>query len=564
MANLITDGQKELDAFYRMVDYLEQQQLYGAEDKRTKLANQFFSYCKTHDGQRSATFKLIPGKFREEFEQRLMEANLPFAVMSDGRGNFAFLTRNIDSEEFLQIQQDIFKGHTEYYKELNLEEFLDREYRDNTDVLVMKFDSLEELEMFRNKSYENGKGFVIATEEVDGKFIAYASMKDAISNDLHSDIPSTILRMQGDMSGITAGFKKSQIEYDLRVKEDILDKIKHGDSFTIVNGYDNRDSYLECVNGQLQFMEYNPSSGMFNSRLETPLSIPTNWSDEKEVNAFKDALDVQLARIKNKKIMEPDQHRQFMSMSPNELKEYAYEAKVKALEEPGSKGVGRPAGEIKFTEEYSQNVLKEIKKTENDIRSNAKVLGLLEKEYTETVNAFNVQPSVELEEKMAELKKEIESKKDAIAAKKKTTEVLKEKYEGVKMFQDHKRYMDRAMESVVTTAHNRIVHSPDYKLATKKEKEEMLENTMLDILRTRNTPELVKLVEFLESNNCLHEYDELIENVEKEFRDNVNVERIDKIKDRLEKQKEELERLAEEKEKKKGKEIDDDFGDRKR
>ena len=160
MANLVPDGQKELEFMYKVFEYLEQVQLYGARDKKTKLANEFFSYCKSHEGERSANFKLIPAKFKEEFEQRLCDANIPFAVMSDDNGHYAFLTRKIDGDEFLKIQEEIFKGHTEYYKELDLKEFLNREYKDNTDVLVMTFDSSEELEMFRNKAYEKGKGYV--------------------------------------------------------------------------------------------------------------------------------------------------------------------------------------------------------------------------------------------------------------------------------------------------------------------------------------------------------------------------------------------------------------------
>ena len=544
MGNLVADGQKEYEFFKWVLDYLEQCQLYGAADKRTRLANEFFEYCKTHDGQRSAHFKLVPAKFRDEFEQRLMDANLPFAVMSDGRGNYAFMTRDIDAKEFLEIQMDIFKGHTEYYKELNLEEFLNREYRDNTDVLTMQFNSKEELEMFRNKSYENGKGFVIATEEMDGKFIAYASMKDAVSDGFHTDIPSTILRMQGDMSGIGAEFKKSQVTYDLQVKEEIMSRIKHGDSFTIMNGYDNKDSYIEVVGGELKFMEYNPESGMFNNVL-TPVSVPTNWNDEKEVKAFEDALSVQLAKVKNKKIMAPEQFRSFMTMTPNEMKEYAYKAQVKAFEEPGKSGVCRPFCGKEFMREYQTDLETQRKEIMKSIKDELAELDEMQKELDNLEKSVSIHPDQSLLDALEQKKYEIAAKETRIEAKKEDMDTLSEKIKSIQLFKNHKERMDKAMESVVTAAHARIVHSPDYKLATDKEKEEMLEEAMLTILRTRNTPELVALTKFLEDNGILHEYDELVANVESEFHDNINVERIDKLKDALEKKKEEKEAEAE-------------------
>lgn len=501
--NVTTDGQREMQAITDVLKYLEDLSIYGTADRKTRLANEFFSYCKTHDSERSARFKLIPGKFKDEFEERLQEENMPYAVMADNYGNYAFLTRDIDEEKFYEIQEDIFRGHPEYHKELTAEMYLTRQERKYSDVLKMTFKSEEEFEMFRNKSYEKGKGFVIASEKEGDNYVVYASLKDGCADGFNADIPSTILRMQADLCGGGAELKKQQVRYDMGIMDDALDRMEHGEEFVIINSYDNRDTCIECVNGKVTFMEYDGKSQCFQPR-SAEISMPENWKDEKEVAAFKNAMSVHMAKIKNKQIMLPEQFRSFQALSPSELAEKSYKEQCKAFES-NAKGNLRPVATNEFLTKYAKDTLLELEETKRTLAAKRA--------------EFNDFPTDELKAEIKALKE----KKD----------ILSEKYVNVLGFKNHKAHMDKAIESVIDKVHADLKRTSAYQNASgrggAKLREEMLEEAIIDCIKNRGTKELVALETFLNKNGKENDYQTLLDAVKDQYDNNINPERIDKL-----------------------------------
>ena len=107
------------------------------------------------------------------------------------------------------------------------------------------------------------------------------------------------------------------------------------------------------------------------------------------------------------------------------------------------------------------------------------------------------------------------------------------KYKNVFKFKNHKRYMDKAIESVVNKAHKELKAEYGYSIASTREKEIMLEEKITAILTSKATPELVSLYTFLQKNGDEAEYDTLVSNVKSEFENNINPERIEDVEKKL-------------------------------
>lgn len=332
-----------------------------------RLANELFKHYKSN-GENSVQFKLIPGRFAKEFETELIAANMPFMMIPDNRGNMAVIARDIDADAFLELQERVFKAHTEYYMENTVDEMLDRESKTQTQVMKMEFDSKDDFDIFRKKAYENGHGYVYSAEEADGKYIVYASMKDSFSLDGKEDIPSTILRAEADKLGPTANAKSLQLAYDRRVQEGAFSKIRASEPFVIANSKNPSAPYVHFDGQMLTYWKMNSKTNQF-EQTKAPLMIPKDWNNQLEVDCFRTAMAIYTQTIYNNQLMQLSDHREHLSKDKDTLKEENYEATKRAflafsrkrddetIEDVVLKCGTRPVFDKAFKEAYSADAL---------------------------------------------------------------------------------------------------------------------------------------------------------------------------------------------------------------
>jgi len=378
-----------------------------------RLANELFKHYK-HNGDNSVNFKLVPQRFAKEFEAELIAANMPFMMIPDSRGNVAIIARDIDAEQFLELQERVFKAHTEYYMENTVDELLEREGKSQTQVMKMEFDSKNDFDIFRKKAYENGHGYVYSAEEAeDGKYVVYASMKDSFSFEGKEDIPSTILRMEADKLGPAADTKALQLAYDRRVQDAAFSKIRAGEPFMIANSKNPHAPYVQFDGQMLSYWKFNNKSQSF-EQTKAPLMIPQDWKNQLEVDCFKSAMAIYTQTIYNNQLMLPTEHHAHLNKDADTLKEENYEATKRAflafsrkredetIEDVVLKCGTRPVFDKAFSDKYKADAIDrqiEINTAKNSI--SRKLQRLRSEEMT------RIQP---MKDRLLEIQKEMQEK----------------------------------------------------------------------------------------------------------------------------------------------------------
>ena len=370
--NIIATGQPELDVLKRVVDFLEQMALKDPKDPRMKCYQKFYGKF-MKQGQDHVKYKLVQNQYAKELEEGLVKAGVPYMAFSDGYGNTAFLMMDEDHEKFLEIFMENAKHHAEFYRENTPDEMLRMENnRGISHIMKLEFDNEYDFNAFRNKAFSNGQGYVLATEMINGKYIAYASAKDCFTEDaFKEDIPSTLLRMDADRVGPNVAIKHDQIDYDNMVEASIINRLRNGEDIAIVDRVNNKSDYFECKNGQIHFFEYSEElQGFQESRL--PIDIPTGkaWDDEKTVAAFSASLSINLANVKNMTILSPEESNQFFAKTVSEIekeKKELQEKIIKAYYGNGDKSQidCRPYLEPKFAKEYLARIKENLKDFED-------------------------------------------------------------------------------------------------------------------------------------------------------------------------------------------------------
>lgn len=252
-----------------------------------KLLNKWENTDYSRDGLK---YDLVNRKYAHQVEMKLLEQHIPYVSFYDNYGNTCFLINNEETYEksYEHAKTEVYMSYPEFYKELTPESFLDAQIQNGYDTIyTVTFSSQDEAERFKNKCFDQGKGFVVSSKEFtnrnekgefETKYEVYIS-GNAIHDMSLNDLSFMDAVLQHSISTSTNPhlniLKDAAILSDRKVMDQVARYIRQDRDFTIA---DEKDAYAD-------YIQYDA---------EQKLLTTYTWNKEEEKFVAKASIDVEL------------------------------------------------------------------------------------------------------------------------------------------------------------------------------------------------------------------------------------------------------------------------------
>lgn len=177
--NVVADEQQYIKVLESIFSVLENAYMKNDENhKQMRMMDQLRHHLRAN-GQ--IAYSLIPQQFKDQVVEMLEAQSIPYMALPDSKGNYMIITRDSDSDRFMQIQKDVECLSTEYVRELTPQNMLAL-YKSHgiKNVDTLHFKNAQMCEIAKEKLYqsgvpfaevplENGKGYELIVSPT-GKF----------------------------------------------------------------------------------------------------------------------------------------------------------------------------------------------------------------------------------------------------------------------------------------------------------------------------------------------------------------------------------------------------------
>lgn len=238
--NVVTDGSTEYEVLKSLLEGIGK--IFDRK-KDSEYAKNLKSLAQHLNKGGTLNYKLVENKYVGELKKALGDAEIPFILMPNDRGETAIATRDSDRAVFLEIQDRIFSKYTDYWKERAAEKLVDNIWNDpefkKSKVPVLSFAEKEMRLIASQKLFDNG--VVTGYDPTRGITIVHPDSvyRDGM-NGGHGDLVDAQLDMafeqakgDGFVKYDLLSVRKAQAVYDKDTLMDFCRAFKEGKSMSL-------------------------------------------------------------------------------------------------------------------------------------------------------------------------------------------------------------------------------------------------------------------------------------------------------------------------------------------
>ena len=202
----------------------------------------------------------IPASITKAMRRYCIKNEIPFQLYENEKMNPILLIDASRREEVVDYIQKLLVTKVDYYKDATAMDFIEnQEALDKKDIVKITFETEEAAEIFKNKAYAGGKGFVTASEvKENGEVTVYASVSDLFNVDeKRQDILQSMVEIAYDNSNsFIKEIKHAQIKWDRKEINKFVNRIKSGEKSYLTNGLSKNKEYLEFDGKEVFYQNY--------------------------------------------------------------------------------------------------------------------------------------------------------------------------------------------------------------------------------------------------------------------------------------------------------------------
>ena len=198
--------------------------------------------------------KLVSSKYAALMKKKLEDNKIPYVMMPDNQGNFAFCVRNTDADIFQQIQHEVFSTSTEYFAQTSLEDMYEIAKSNEEEYMIkITLDNADDFNEVQRKLYaanivcavdkDTNTLYVNAgdTFNANGKDLTSFEMEWAMNQSLND-----AMFRQGDGDSLMQKLRDAQSDYDLSAIKTFSKCVQNGESKTFFDSNNSSSTYLQC------------------------------------------------------------------------------------------------------------------------------------------------------------------------------------------------------------------------------------------------------------------------------------------------------------------------------
>lgn len=256
--NLDSDFQAVEGFLRKIMEFIESR---NGVDARAELARKLLKEYKS-SGQLYC--RIVGEKYASVIEDTLIRNKIPMMSCKDSAGNTIFMLPEEKTYHYDKLFQSVYMRYPDFYKQITPENFYTMANEGKgARVIEVTFNNETDANIFINKAYADGKGFVTTDiKDTDGQVKVYLLEKDLVNPSENRDFVDALIDTEVSRTHQNE-FRTLANAYDNKQLNTCLRHIANGEDFCLYNACSTTSNYLQFQNGRLSWHEYDKTAGIY-------------------------------------------------------------------------------------------------------------------------------------------------------------------------------------------------------------------------------------------------------------------------------------------------------------
>lgn len=269
--NVTPDGLAELEFIKKVFSLIEE---YSFAQMKTEEARMLQTVANHVNNGGELCYKLMDKEDGEKLKDLMLRRNIPYTVIPDDNGRYAFFVRDIDETAFKEAQEDVYALDPTRHTQLTEDALLESAKRcGDKDVVELKFNTQEDFEKAQKELHKN-KVVCAIDKENKTLLINSVNLYSTNNNDLVSfeldwaitqslndemfggESPKILENEDGEVKipGKDSKFQhyfNEEAKYDMYILKEFAKAVKSHSTAALIDAKNGSATYLVVKNGEL-------------------------------------------------------------------------------------------------------------------------------------------------------------------------------------------------------------------------------------------------------------------------------------------------------------------------